>query len=204
MLVGMKIENVSYKEPVIQRTLLGKKPANLFNDSPTVTRDYVSVGETFPAGETANVWGDVPDKNADGSPRLREVTANLDLNPRSPLKYGLIAAGIGAAVGALTGLGVGPALGLSQLAGALTGGAGLAALAGGGAALAVHGDQVKVVWTQHDIVDHKLVGYREFVGPGEKNGHQGYFHRFVPDVQATVIGSYQTPAAVHFKEEVKR
>jgi hypothetical protein len=199
----MKIDNIRYQEPVIQRSLLGKKPANQFNDSPTVTRDYVSVGETFPAGGTANVWGDVPDKNVDGSPRLREVVASLDLNPRSPLKYGLIGAGIGAAVGALAGLGIGPALGLTQLAGALTGGLGLAAVAGGGAALAVKGDQVKVVWTQHDIVDHKLVGYREFVGPGEKNGVQGYFHRFVPDVQATVIGTYQTPSAVHYKEEVK-
>lgn len=199
----MKVDNIRYQEPVIQRSLLGKKPANQFNDSPTVTRDYVSVGETFPAGSTANVWGDVPDKNVDGSPRLREVVASLDLNPRSPLKYGLIGAGIGAAVGALAGLGIGPAVGMTQLVGALTGGMGLAAVAGGGAALAVKGDQVKVVWTQHDIVDHKLVGYREFVGPGEKNGVQGYFHRFVPDVQATVIGTYQTPSAVHYKEEVK-
>lgn len=199
----MKIDNINYKEPIVQRTLLGKKPANLFNDSPTVTRDYVSVGEALPAGDTAKVWGDVPDKNADGTPRLREVVASLDLNPRSPLKYGLIAAGIGAAVGALAGLVVGPNFGLSTLAGSLTGGAGLATLAGGGAALAVKGDQVKVVWTQHDITDHKLVGYREFVGPGEKNGQQGYFHRFVPDVQATVIGTYSTPSAVHYKEEKK-
>ena len=199
----MKIDNVSYKEPIIQRTLLGQKPANVFNDSPTVTRDYVSVGEALSSGMTSKVWGDVPDKNADGTPQLREVTASLDLNPRSPLKYGLIAAGIGAAVGALAGLGFGPSLGFGSLAGALAGGAGLAALAGGGAALAVKGDQVKVVWTQHDIVDHKLLGYREFVGPGEKNGQQGYFHRFVPDVQANVIGTYQTPSAVHFKEEKK-
>ena len=197
----MKIDNVRYQEPVIQRTLLGKKPANVFNQSPAVTRDYVSVGEALPAGETAKVWGDVPDKKADGSPQLREVVASLDLNPRSPLKYGLIAAGIGAAVGALAGFGIGPMVGgLGPLANALTGGAGLAILAGGSAALAVKGDQVKVVWTQHDIVDHKLVGYREFVGPGEKDGVQGYFHRFVPDVEATVIGTYTTPSAVHYKE----
>ena len=196
----MKVENVRYQEPIIRRTQLGQKPANLFNDSPTVTRDYVSVGEALPAGNTSKVWGDVPDKNSDGTPKLREVVADLDLNPRSPVKYGLIAAGIGAAVGALAGLGVGPALGLGSLSGALTGGAGLAALAGGGAALAVKGDQVKVVWTQHDIVDHKLAGYREFVGPGEKNGQQGYFHRFVPDVQASIIGTYTTPSAVHYKE----
>ncbi|MBX3172179.1 MAG: hypothetical protein KF760_32540 [Candidatus Eremiobacteraeota bacterium] len=199
----MKIDNIRYQEPIIQRTLLGQKPANVFNDSPTVTRDYVSVGEALPAGDTASVWGDIPHKHADGTPQLREVVASLDLNPRSPIRYGLIAAGIGAAVGALAGLAAAPALGLSSLAGSLAGGAGLAALAGGGAALAVRGDQVKVVWTRHDITDHKLIGYREFVGPGQKNGQPGYFHRFVPDVQATVIGTYSTPAAVHYKEEAK-
>lgn len=199
----MKIDNVSYKEPIVQRTLIGKKPANQFNDTPKVTRDYVSVSDALPAGDTANVWGDVPLKNADGSPQLREVVASLDLNPRSPLKYGLIAGGIGVAVGALAGLILAPGLELSQLAGALTGGLGLGAVAGGGAALAVKGDQVKVVWTEHQITDHKLLGYKEFVGPGEKNGQQGYFHRFVPDVQETVIGTYATPSAKHFKQEAR-
>ncbi|MFN8610257.1 MAG: hypothetical protein U0931_22160 [Vulcanimicrobiota bacterium] len=199
----MKIDNVSYKEPIVQRTLIGKKPANQFNDNPNITRDYVSISEALPAGDTANVWGDVPLKNADGSPQLKESVASLDLNPRSPVKYGLIAGGIGLAVGALAGLGLAPGMGVSQLAGALSGGLGLGALAAGGAALAVKGDQVKVVWTEHQITDHKLLGYREFVGPGEKDGRQGFFHRFVPDVQETVIGSYSTPSAKHYKLEAK-
>ncbi|MBS2033373.1 hypothetical protein JST97_00180 [bacterium] len=199
----MKIENVRYQEPVVQRTLIGRKPANQFNDNPSVTRDYVTVGEVLPAGDTSNVWGDVPLKNNDGTPQMRETVASLDLNPRSPLKYGLIAGGIGLAVGALTGLGFASGMGVAQWTGALTGGLVLGTLAGGGAALAVKGDQVKVVWTEHQITDHKLLGYKEFVGPGEKDGRQGYFHRFVPDVQETVIGTYSTPSAKHFKQEAR-
>ncbi|MBT9587354.1 hypothetical protein IV102_28695 [bacterium] len=191
----MKVENVTYSEPIIQRTLLGRKPANVLNDSAIATRDFVTLGEADAQSvqNTQSVWGDVPLKNADGTPQLRTVKADLDLTPRSPLKYGLIAAGIGAAVGAVTGWA------LFDKVGALAGGLGLAALAGGGAALAVNGDQVKVVWSTHQIVDHQLVGYHEYVGPGEKDGRRGYFHRFVPEVKETVLGTYQTPKAVHYK-----
>lgn len=191
----MKVENVTYTEPIIQRTLLGKKPANVLNDSANVTRDFVTIGEAeaHSAQNTQSVWGDVPLKNADGTPQLRTVKADLDLTPRSLLKYGLIAAGIGAALGAATGWA------LFDKVGALAGGLGLATLAGGGAALAVNGDQVKVVWSTHQIVDHQLVGYHEYVGPGEKDGQRGYFHRFVPEVKETVLGTYQTPEAVHYK-----
>lgn len=197
----MKLENVTYQEPIIQRTLLGKKPANVLNDSPHVTRDYVSVSEALPAGDTSSVWGDLPLKNPDGTPQLREVKVDLDLTPRSPLKYGLIAAGIGAAVGALAGWVGAGALGMSDGVGALAGGLTAGGLAGGGAALAVQGDKVKLVWNTHQILDHQYQGYHEFVGPGERNGVKGYFHRYVPDVKETVIGSYRTPQAVHYKEE---
>ena len=196
----MKIENLTYQEPVIQRSPLGKKPANTFDQSPQVGRDYVELGQT-PADASSTIWGDVPLKNADGSPQMRTLSVDLDLTPRSPLKYGLIAAGIGAAVGALGGWMGAAALGMGEGWAAFTGGAALGSLAGGGAALAVHGDKVKVVWTTHEIRDPQLLGYHEFVGPGELNGRKGYFHRFVPDVQEKVIGRYQTPAAVHYKTE---
>lgn len=200
----MKIENVTFQEPIIQRSVLGKRPANVFNDSPEVSRDYVSLGEANLTGDTASVWGDVPLKNSDGSPQMRTLKVDIDLTPRSPLKYGLIAAGIGAAVGALSGWAGASALGLSDGVGALAGGLGLAGLAGGGAALAVKGDKVKLVWTTHQIADPQYLGYHEYVGPGESQGRRGYFHRFVPDVQEKIIGSYQTPGAVHYKEEVAR
>lgn len=186
----MKIQQqVKYTEPTIQRLALGQKPANSFNDDPKVSRDYVSLSESK-GGST--VWGDVPLKNADGSVKLNEVVKEIDLTPRSPLKYGLIAGGIGAAVGALTGLG------LAGGWGALAGGAGLGAVAGGGAALAVRNDKVKVVWETHQITDSKMLGYHEYVGIGERDGKRGYFHRFVPDVETKVVGTYQTPRAEHY------
>ncbi len=193
----MKVENVSYQEPTIQRTLLGKKPANQLNDSPQVGRDFVSIGEALPTGETQSVWGDVPLKNPDGTPQMRTVTADLDVTPRSPLKYGAIAAGVGAAVGGLAGLAFSG--GMAALVGGLTG----AGLAGGVAALAVRGDRVKLVWNSHEIVDQKYLGYHEYVGEGEKDGRRGYFHRYVPEVQSTILGIYKTPQAVHYKEEAK-
>ena len=199
----MKLESVTYTEPTIRRTLLGKKPANEFTDSPQVSQDYVTLGQAQLNGPTQSVWGDVPDKNSDGSPALHTVQVDVDVTPRSPLKYGAIAAGIGAVVGALAGLAGAPSLGVSSGLGALGGALSVATVAGGGAALAVHGDRVKVVWTTHQILDHQMLGYNEYVGPGEKDGKRGYFHRYIPDLQETVLGSYQLPQAVHYKEEAQ-
>lgn len=196
----MKIEKVTYQEPIIQRSPLGKKPANTFSDSPQVVRDYVEIHQAPPEAGSV-VWGDVPLKNDDGTPQMRSLTVALDLTPRSPWKYGLVAAGIGAAVGALSGWVGATALGLSDGLAALSGAAALGTLAGGGAALAVRGDQVKVVWTTHEIRDPQLLGYHQFVGAGELNGQKGYFHRYVPHVQEKVIGSYRVPAAKHYKNQ---
>ncbi len=195
----MNVQSVTYQEPTIRRTSLGKKPANAFNQSPTVTKDYVTVSDRA-SNSGATVWGDVPDKNPDGTPEMREVTRELDLTPRSPVKYGLIAGGLGAGVGALGGLFAAASLGVSSAVGALGGALALGGAAGAVAAFAVKNDQVKIVWDTHQIADHKLLGYHEYVGIGESNGQRGYWHRFVPDVQETVIGSYQTPRTEHYKK----
>lgn len=191
-------QHVTWREPTVQRLSLGQKPAFAFNDNATVSKDYVDVSDsTNLSGPTQTVWGDVPLKNSDGSPQLHEVAADLDLTPRSPLKYGLIAGAIGAGVGALGGLAV--ARGVGALVGAL----GVGTLAGGGAALFVRNDKAKVIWNEHQVTDHKLLGYHEYVGIGESGGKRGFFHRYVPDVQESIIGSYTTPQVVHYKEESK-
>lgn len=190
---------MSYQEPTIRRLSLGRKPANVFNDNPQVGKDYVTVSEA-PKNGGATVWGDVPDKNSDGTPAMREVTAQLDLTPRSPVKYGLIAGGIGAGVGALGGLLAASSLGVSSAVGAIGGALALGGAVGAAAAFLVKDDQVKIVWDTHQIKDHKLLGYHEYVGIGEKGGQRGYFHRFVPDVQETIIGSYQTPRTEHYNK----
>lgn len=191
----MTVQNVTYQEPTIQRLKLGSKPANVFNDNPSVTTPYVKADQIELSGNASTVWGDVPLKNPDGTAALKTVTRDLDLTPRSPWKYGLIAGGIGAVVGAVGGYaGVGTGIA------ALVGGLGVGAAAGGVAALAVKGDKVKIVWDTHEIKDHKMLGYHEYVGIGESGGKRGYFHRYVPDVQETVIGTYQTPRTEHYKK----
>lgn len=199
----MQITTVTYQAPTYVRTQLGSKPAHFFDQNDKATHAYVACeGDTCELG-SEKVWGDIPIKNADGTPQMNERTAQLDLTPRSPVKYGLIAglvgAGVGAAIGALTSGPVGIATGL----GAALGGLGVAAAAGGVAAFAVKGDKVKTVWDTHEIKDPKMVGYQEFVGLGESGGTRGFFHRFVPDIQATVIGTYQTPRAEHYKDSTK-
>lgn len=197
----MKVETVTYQEPIVQRLALGKKPANVFNDDPQVSRDFVSVSsQTQVTGDTQTVWGDVPLKGADGKPQWRTIRSEVDLTPRSPWKYGAVAAALGAAVGALSGWGFASSMGISEGVAALSGGLGLGLLAGAGGALAVQGDQVKVVWNTHQLMDPQYVGYRELVGPGEKDGRQGYFHRFIPQVETSLLASYQTPQVVHYKQ----
>lgn len=199
----MQITTVSYQAPTFVRTQLGSKPRHVFDQNEHATQVYVACqGDSCNLG-SEKVWGDIPLKNADGSPQFSTQTAELDLTPRSPLKYGLIAglvgAGVGAAVGALGSGAVGIATGL----GALLGGLGVGSAAGGVAAFAVKGDKVKTVWDTHEIKDPKMVGYHEMVGLGESSGTRGFFHRYVPDIQAPVIGTWQTPRAVHFKDDSK-
>lgn len=199
----MQITTVSYQAPTFVRTQLGSKPSHVFDQNSQAGNAYVACqGDSCRLGSD-NVWGDVPVKNADGTPQFSTKQVEIDLTPRNPVKYGLIAgligAGVGAAVGALTS---GP-IGISTGLGAVLGGLGVGSASGGIAAFAVKGDQVKTVWDTHEIKDPKMIGYKELVGPGESNGTPGFFHRFVPDIQEAVIGSYQTPRAVHYKEEPK-
>ncbi len=196
----MLIKTVSYQVPVTERTQLGSKPQNSFRPQDEVEKPYVGCqGDSCDLGNS-KVWGDVPRKNADGSAYLADKSEQIDLSPRSPWKYGIV----GGLLGAVAGAGLG-ALG-GGLVGAATGlSAGLGALAVGGAvgglaANSVRGEQVELVWDTHEIKDPSMVGYHHFVGPGESNGERGYFHRFVPDIQNAVIGTYQTPRTVRSKE----
>jgi hypothetical protein len=199
----MQITTVTYQAPTFVRTQLGSKPGHVFDQNQHAAQAYVACqGDRCDLG-SEKVWGDIPNKNPDGTPQLTSKTVQLDLTPRSPWKYAMIAGLIGTAVGATVGALTSGAMGLATGLGATFGGLGLGTAAGGIAALAVKGDKVKTVWDTHEIKDPKMVGYHEMVGPGESDGTRGYFHRFVPDIQAPVIGSYQIPRAVHYKDESK-
>lgn len=199
----MQIQTVSYQAPVFVRTQLGSKPHHVFDQNENATQAYVACqGDSCELG-SEKVWGDIPVKNADGTPEFTTQTAELDLTPRSPVKYGLIAGAVGAGVGAVVGALTSGPIGIATGLGAVLGGLGLGAAAGGVAAFAVNGDKVKTVWDTHEIKDPKMVGFHEMVGLGESNGTRGFFHRYVPDIQAPVIGTWQTPRVEHFKDEQK-
>lgn len=187
------MEPVAYVVPVYERKALGHKPANVFDANPDN-----HAGLQAPTDSGPTVWGDVPQKNADGTAVLRPQSVNLDLAPRSPWKWGGIAGAIGIAAGA------GAAYALTgNWAVCVLAGAGLGALAGGLAALSVRGDRVKIVWETRDIIDPKMTGFREYVDIGEKEGKNGYWHRAVPEVEQHVIGQYKIPHAEHYREGQK-
>lgn len=197
----MKItKSVTYKEPIIQRSRVGSKPRFEFNQDPQVQNPYVPCsGDRCDLG-AQTVWRDVPLKNPDGSPRMREVTKEFDLTPRSPLKYGLIGGSVGAALGALGGYLGSNSLAMTAGKAALVGALMVGSVVGAGAALAVYGDQTRLVWDTHQIIDHEMKGYHEYVGLGESNGQSGFFHRYIADVEESVLGTYTTPRVEHYKE----
>lgn len=192
-------QTLTFKKPIIRRKEVGKKPGHHFDQNPTAKESYVSVkSDSFAHGDTT-VWASLPDKTADGKPVMRDVDETVDLRPRSPWKYGGIAGGVGALVGGGGGALLSQSMGIAPGLGAAVGALAVGGVAGGIGALSVYGEKTKLVWDQHDIVDHEMVGYRELVGPGEKNEQTGFFHRYIADIESTVIGSYETPRVVRYK-----
>ena len=89
-------QTLTYKQPIIERKPIGKKPVHEFNQSAQPKEAYVATpNDPFAQGEQT-VWASLPQKTSDGSPVMVETTETLDLTPRSPWKYGGIAGGLGA------------------------------------------------------------------------------------------------------------
>ena len=200
----MQITTVSYQAPTYTRVQLGSKPAYTFDQNEQPSQTYVACqGDSCNLG-SEKVWGDLPARNADGTPAFVTKEAEIDLTPRSAVKYGVVGGLLGGAAGAAVGAIGASVLGLSPGVGALVGGLGGGALTGGLAAFSVKGEKVKTVWDTHEVKVPKMLGYNEMVGQGELHGERGFFHRFVPDIEQTVIGTYQTPRAERYKEDAAK
>ncbi len=200
----MQITTVSYQAPTYTRAQLGSKPAHKFDQNEQPGEAYVACqGDTCNLGSD-KVWGDIPARNADGTPAFVTREAEIDLTPRSAVKYGVVGGLLGAGAGAALGAIGASALGLPAGIGALVGGLGVGAAAGGLSAFSVKGEKVKTVWDTHEVKVPRMLGYKEMVGLGELNGERGFFHRFVPDIEQTVIGTYQTPRAERYKDEAAK
>lgn len=195
-------QTVNYKKPIIRRTEIGRKPVHKFDQNPDATESYVSTADDpFKKGEF-KVWADIPDKTTDGNPVMTSVEETLDMRPRSVWKYGGIAGGVGALVGAGAGFLLSNAAGVAPEVGAAVGALAVGGVAGGIGALMVHGEKTKLVWDEHQIIDHKMLGYKELVGPGSKGEQSGYFHRYVADIESKNIGSFKTPRVLRYKGDV--
>ena len=195
-------KTLTFDKPIINRETIGKKPVHHFDQNSEPEEAYVSTKDNpFATGEHS-VWASMPSKNPDGSPVMRSVQETLDLAPRSSWKYGGIAGGVGAVIGAGAGALLSGVAGMSPGIGAMVGGAAVGGVAGGIGAWSVYGEKTKLVWDTHEIKDHKMLGYRELVGPGRQGEVSGYFHRYLADIESPVIGTYKTPRVLRYKGDV--
>ncbi len=196
-----QVRSLTYDTPVIRRREIGRKPEHKFDQNPNPTESYVSVSDDPFRKGSDTVWASLPDKNSDGTPVMVSTQETVDLRPRSSVKYGAVAGGIGVVAGAGIGALASGLAGVGPVVGAVAGGLAIGGIAGGIAAYSVHGEKTKLVWDEHQITDHKMVGYRELVGPGQSGEKQGHFHRYIADVESQTIGSYKTPRVVRYKGE---
>ena len=194
-------KTLTFPKPIIRRTEIGKKPVHHFDQNSEPKEAYVATQDPFANAGKQTVWANIPDKNSDGTPVMQNVQETVDLAPRSAWKYGGIAGGVGALVGAGAGALLSGATGIHPGVGAAVGGLAVGGIAGGIGAWTVYGEKTKLVWDEHDIQDHKMVGYRELVGPGRQGETEGHFHRYLADIDTKTIGTYKPPRVLRYKGE---
>ena len=148
----------------------------------------------------------VPVYNADGSPKMEEVTETITAKTYNSKGRGT-GCGLlgGATAGALAGtLAAGP---VGTVVGALVG-------AAAGTAIGVHsakGDKLEERWVSKDINHPSMDGYNEYTLPvpefhrrEDKNGEKhtdvslkGYYHHYGPEIENKKVGSYDQPEIAH-------
>ncbi len=189
---------LTYDVPVLEHRLLGGTLRDFFDQNPNTTTPPTPCANNACAGLPQQIWRTEPVESG-GKAVMRSVTERLHDRPKSALLHGLGYGAAGAAVGGAFGWIVGgflgaPALGAALGATVLGGGVGLSSAA------AVAGDRVRLEWEARPIVTERLGGYRETVTAGTLHGRPGFYHRFQPDLQMQVLGTYQVPRIVHYEE----
>lgn len=224
----------SWKEPVYEQKRLGSIPSDqyesVFMPGPYYGNEFSQTSTVSLSGETPeaghqDVWRNVPVYDANGQPKMTEVTRTLSETPYDTQKSTMVSAGVGGALGAAA------AAGLSAILG---GGAGsvvisglLGGAAGGGAGYFIgqkstQGDTI-VEKTVTESIDHpRLTGYEHVIDPDvhyqshthydndhHHHGHnhgthtdtvkilRGYQHRYNPIIHNTSVGSYSYPTLEH-------
>lgn len=218
----------TFDVPVLNSEHMGNMPSDTyehnwfgFGTTWTRTESHHCYGGKCTAGPVG-VYRDVPEYNADGSPRMRSTTETLTEEVYDPKSRSLVMAGIGAAMG-IAGSALGGALMGSSPWAPVALGVSAALGAAGGYALGhktATGDSVKEVWETRSINHPTMTGYTETIRPDtyeeetncrqeeDANGNtkrvcdtetkvRGYWHSFEPDIFWRQVGSYDRPTLQH-------
>lgn len=174
----MKIRPESGVNELTSANLSGKALEKKEADAAKSIKDTVEVkdkaSESSGLLNKAKAWVKT---NIAGETKLSETSrskVDADYGDKEALMVG-----IGAAGGAAVGTAVGVAAGIAE------------------------SNVTSKEWVPHNIEDKKLVGYNHYV---QENVHydedegwvvDGYWHRFVPDIDFKKVGEYQTPEYKH-------
>ncbi|MFN8609462.1 MAG: hypothetical protein U0931_18130 [Vulcanimicrobiota bacterium] len=198
----------TFKRPVRERKHLGSVPNDYYEPRHLLPQHGLGSVHHFEANEAGprKIERSIPVYNADGSPKLEEVTQNLSARAYSSGRRGT-GCGLlgGATAGALAGtLAAGP---VGTVVGALVG-------AAAGTAIGVHtarGDRLEERWVSRDINHPEMHGYDEYTlpvpefhryedGQGQEHtevGLKGYYHHYGPTIHNRKVGSYEQPEIAH-------
>lgn len=180
---------VKHRVPLTRQETLGQIPSDIFL-SGAETPDLAGLAHNRP------VLYDQPLTSAAGAPLTMEMTTRIEAAATSPVIGGLIGGFCGGVTGFIAG-------GVSILTGNgafLVGGGALGTAAGAGlGVLSTAGGRVRVVEQGLPIEKRAMTGIDVNVAPGRLDGESGYFHRFEPRLERTVIGSYTKPVLERYK-----
>ena len=222
----------TWKEPVMEQKRLGSIPQDqyesVFMPGPFYGSDFnttssVSLNGQTPEAGGQDVWRNVPVYEADGKPKMTEVTKTLTEDPYDTKKSSLISAGVGGALGVAAAAGLTAILGhggAAMAVSSLLGGA-----AGGGAGYLIgqkstQGDTIVEKQVTANINHPSLVGYEHTIDPdvtyqahthypdhhhsqdGEPHTDtikilRGYQHTYSPEISNRAVGTYTYPTLEH-------
>lgn len=198
----------TYKKPVREKKHLGSVPRDYYESAHLIPQHGLGSVKHFDGNEAGprKIERQVPVYNADGSPKMEEVTETITAKTYNSKGRGT-GCGLlgGATAGALAGtLAAGP---VGTVVGALVG-------AAAGTAIGVHsakGDKLEERWVSKDINHPSMDGYNEYTLPvpefhrrEDKNGEKhtdvslkGYYHHYGPEIENKKVGSYDQPEIAH-------
>ncbi len=181
---GAKSVSVQYTGPVLEDKVIGQIPSDsyspMFIDLSSSESDVVRAQPQM----------------EDGKPVMAEQTANLDLQPYSPVTRGLTRGAIGAIIGGIAGAVVGYFSG-NMATFAMSGMAAGGVVGAAWGVKSVEGDTTQAEWQLSPVTKHVLTGHTHFplaqtTIDGKGNSiTTGYHHTYTADVEIQKVGDHK-------------